>query len=126
MRTPARPRIQATLRLLAVPAAVAVFMGTGLPAQAQFFTSSGANGSYPANFFPLTPPIPQTLDFTGNNVFIGGGGVGSFSAAASAVLKADSFAIGDFGNGTGSVRSAAPVRPFSSVASRSATGASGR
>jgi hypothetical protein len=103
MRTPARLRIHTTLRLLAVPAAVTLLMGASLPAQAQFFSSNGANFSFPTNFFPLVDPIPQTLDFSGNTVVVGNVTAGSFAAMAGALFEADALKVGDGVTGIGTV-----------------------
>ena len=42
--------------------AAAMLMAAQAPAQAQFFVSNGANGSYPVNLFPINPAAP-VLDF---------------------------------------------------------------
>ena len=87
-----------------LPAKIAIIiaLAASLPAEAQFFSSTGANGSYPVNLFPINPASP-VLDFTGNVVSIGGGSAGTFSAINGAVLRADSLAIGENGTGNGLV-----------------------
>jgi T5SS/PEP-CTERM-associated repeat protein len=77
-------------------------MSLSIPAQAQFFISTGANSSFPVNLFPIDPSL-SVLDFTGNTVSIGNSQPGSFSALAGALLKADGLNIGDNGTGSGSV-----------------------
>ncbi len=81
-------------------AAALVLFGAG-PALAQSFSQAGANNTFPNNLLPYAGN-PSSLDFTGDTVYIGNGGVGSFSAMAGALLKADGLAIGTAGNGTGS------------------------
>ncbi len=82
----------------------ALFFATALPAwtpaEAQFFSASGADNSAPVDLFPIDPFAP-VLDFAGNAVFIGNSAPGSFSAMAGGLLKAPSMSVGVGGTGIG-------------------------
>lgn len=86
------------------PLALAALLATGtaLPAHAQFFSSSGANNTYPIDKFPIDP-FASLFDFTGNTLSIGNSAPGSFAAMSGALLKGDALSIGDGGTGSGSV-----------------------
>ena len=86
------------------PTLLAAMLGlmAAWPVQAQYFTSTGANSSYPTNLFPIDPNAP-ILDFGINTAGIGNSAPGSFSALAGSLLKAGGLQIGNGGNGNGSV-----------------------
>lgn len=96
-RTPALPFVSR-----GAFAAVAALALAWSPATHAQFVSSGANNSYPVNLFPIDPSA-TTLDFGLNNVTIGNGGVGNFSALSGSLLKAGSLSLGDAGTGSGTV-----------------------
>ena len=93
-----------TGRRFATPLALAAVlaMGAALPAQAQFFSSSGANNTFPINLFPINP-FASIFDFTGNTLSIGSTAPGSFAAMAGALLKGDALSIANGGTGSGAV-----------------------
>jgi T5SS/PEP-CTERM-associated repeat protein len=71
-----------------------------LPAQAQYFTSSGSVFTWPTSF-PINPAAP-VLDFTGYALWVGDAAPGSFTAQAGALLRADALQIGSGTTGNGS------------------------
>ena len=91
-------------RLAISPLALAAVLATGaaLPAQAQFFSTSGANNTYPIDLFPINP-FASVFDFTGNTLSIGNSAPGSFAAMSGALLKGDALSIANGGTGSGSV-----------------------
>ncbi len=94
----------ATRRFVRNPVAVAatlVLIAGVAPVQAQSFSQSAANNNtFPNNLLPYAGN-PAVLDFTGDAVYIGNGGIGSFSGMAGALLKADSLSIGNGGTVSG-------------------------
>lgn len=95
-------RIRSFVSIAATGTLVALSLVATAPAQAQFFSSTGANNSYPTNLFPIDPNAP-VLDFGVNNVAIGNSAPGSFSALVNSLLKAGGLQIGNGGTGNGSV-----------------------
>jgi len=67
MTSPARSALRVAHQPLVIAAAVALMVGASPLAHAQYFSSTGANSSYPVNLFPIDPSAPS-LDFTGNTV----------------------------------------------------------
>ncbi len=86
--------------LLPVVAAVALLASPA--SQAQFFSSTGDNSSFPVNLFPINPASP-VLNFTGNTVGIANSGAGTFVANNGGVLLADKLTIANGGTGVGGV-----------------------
>lgn len=98
MKTLVRLRARFAHPYLALPAAAALWLAAGLPAQAQFFSSSGATSSFPAGY-----ESTQVLDLTGTTVSIGNSAPGSFAAMGGGILKAGSLSVGDGVTGSGTV-----------------------
>jgi T5SS/PEP-CTERM-associated repeat protein len=70
----------------AIATAVLLAGGLGGGAQAQYYSQSGDVNSWPVNLVPLDPSIAiQSLG--SNQLFVGGGGDGSFSSLAGSVLS---------------------------------------
>lgn len=87
---------QLTRRRVAIAAALWVSLS---PAWAQF-SSSGLNNVFPGN--AAVPGGAGFRDLGNVDVYIGNGGVGSFSAMAGSPLRVGSFSIGNSGPGVGS------------------------
>ncbi len=89
-----------------------------LPAQAQYFTSSGSVSTFPINL-PIDPSAP-VLDFTGSTLSVGNAAPGSFSAQSGALFRADRLTLGNgvIGSGTASFTGAGTIAQFGGLASR--------
>ncbi|MBN8508057.1 MAG: PEP-CTERM sorting domain-containing protein [Burkholderiales bacterium] len=93
------PTVPARFALKPLALAAAVLLAP--PVLAQSFSQSGFNSTSPTNLLPFVGN-PTSLDFTGNRMYVGAGGLGSFSALAGAILQADSLTLAtgssDIGN----------------------------
>jgi T5SS/PEP-CTERM-associated repeat protein len=86
-------RVRASVfQLQAIASAIALLASAISPAQAQTFSQSGANSTSPVNLLPFVG-TPTSLDFSGNQMYVGSGGNGSFSVLSGAVLTADSLIL---------------------------------
>ena len=96
------PRASALRRLMSSAAFAAAAVTVATPAGAQFYSFSGAVGTFPVNLFPINVS-QSSQDLSGNTLAVGSSAAGSFSALVGAQLKADGLNVGDGGTGTGSV-----------------------
>ena len=79
--------------VLAMAAALALLAAA--PGQAQYYSFSGAVGTWGGvASFPPDPAV-SLLDLTGNTLVVGLGALGSFSAMSGAQLMADSLSVGN-------------------------------
>lgn len=86
----------------AVAAAVALVAAWAWPAQAQFYTYTGAINSYPTNLFPIDTS-QAALNLGSNQLWVGSGdgAVGSFAALAGAQFSVGGLVAGASSTGTG-------------------------
>ena len=86
----------------AVAAAVALVAAWAWPAQAQFYTYTGAINSYPTNLFPIDTS-QAALNLGSNQLWVGSGAVGSFAALAGAQFSVGGLVAGGGATGSGSL-----------------------
>lgn len=92
-----------TVRRNALAVAAGILFIAGLPAQAQFYETSGSVYSDPTDLIPTFDRFVSLLDLTGNTLGVGGSAPGSFSALAGSLLKVDQISIANGGTGNGSL-----------------------
>lgn len=80
----------------------AVALAASAAANAQFFSSTGDNVTFPTNLFPINGAL-STLNLSGSAVSIGNAGGGTFTASNGGVMTADKLTIANSGTGAGGV-----------------------
>ncbi len=98
MHKPRRSHV--AIRRQAVAAAVALLFAAAAPSHAQYYDHTGAVSTWPTDVFPIDP-FSAALDLRPNQLFVGFGALGSFSAFAGSDLQAAGLLIGGSGNGNG-------------------------